>query len=150
MRIVLEKIGNWRGATRMLRGVGGKFEEEIDEATKKNLAILLTGIERAFAAEGPGWAAIKSKSHKRKKEATGRTKILQFTGAMFRAIRKQQKSWREGFVGGARMVGGHNLLAIHDEGRGTQPKRPIFDPVLRKYEGKVIKNYEEAIERALK
>ena len=157
------KIGDWDRVERMLSQAGSKFKSNIQAATNKSGRLL----ERAIVGriEDQKLSPALKDYYRRWKVKKGLSEqILIATGTLLQAIRYHMLAWNEGFVGVGRNVRGTiawkggraasliNIAAVHEFGTrdGRVPARPYIGPALAENEDRIVRIYEEAVEKTFR
>jgi len=156
-----EKTGDWKKVERMLSGLGDRFKREIQKATNINGKILEVSIyemiEKQRIRPLLGNTEGSRRYLARKIRTKGKSKTLEDTASLMNNIKYHGIDWSSGFVGinrGATGTDGQDLVqigAVHEYGTkdGRIPPRPFVATGVKRVESQVVKNYEEAVERAI-
>lgn len=147
------KTGDWAGLERMLSEAGTKFKREVGAATDRCGRILQASIVSRI--EGQKFSRPLSPLYLAQKIRRGLSEqILIATATLMSNIKYRRIDWSQGFVGVNRKEPkkGYDLGWIHEYGSrdGRVPARPFVEPGVKDVEDKIIKEYEDAIERTFK
>jgi len=147
----IEKTGDWDGFAAILAKASSQFKSNIKKATDTS-GRLLEGkiVQRIQSGQVAPPTGAEFRAWKEKHGYSGTTLIM--TSDLLNAVKYENKSWAEGFVGVNRNRVGKDgtslgsIAAYHEYGGGRTKARPFISPVVQSEGSKIAENYQKAID----
>lgn len=167
--------GDWDKVKKMLSEFGSRLQAEADKATAENLQLVEKTVVGHIDKQDLNWAPLsknyarykartRSAKWRRKRLKGGKSnprrlseKTLVATSAMRNAITSYRTSpysgetgisRRKSYADGEKMV---NIMLVQELGTKDKkiPARKLWEPSAKEVEGKIVKRFSEAVEKAL-